>query len=337
MKLALLITLTVLLFAFDILAQQHPALEDKGRAEITFRVVSDEGKALHDVEVTASTFLRWQPGEGFGKDIYQETKEKTDRDGIVRLNFYSKRGDCHYGIYDIPGYYSVRNLEYNFTDIQGGKWQPWNPTIDVVLKPILNPIPMYARRIGVAEKPCAIPNINTEMGFDLMVADWVIPYGKGKTSDLIFTLKETISYVSIEKPFDLTLVISFANKGDGIQPVQAPINQGSDFRLPRYSPDSGYAPILVKQFGRTIEGKPINTGSREDQNYFFRVRTSLDKDGKIISALYGKIDGDIEVWGSRRVRFKYYLNPNLNDRNMEFDPNRNLFSNIENFERVTMP
>lgn len=37
------------------------------------------------------------------------------------------------------------------------------------------------------------------------------------------------------------------------------------------------------------------------------------------------------------LRFTYYLNPTPNDRNVEFDPKRNLFTNLKSDERVTAP
>ena len=79
-----------------------------------------------------------------------------------------------------------------------------------------------------------------------------------------------------------------------------------------------------------------------DSEYLvFRVRTVLDDKGNIISARYGKIYGPIEYGDSDsnqggRVSFTYYLNPMDNDRNLEFDPSRNLLANPGRM-RVCMP
>ena len=51
----------------------------------------------------------------------------------------------------------------------------------------------------------------------------------------------------------------------------------------------------------------------------------LDKDGKIISANYTKVVGDFSFRGTGGVTFTYYFNPTANDRNLEFDPTKNLF------------
>lgn len=332
--------LALLLLAIECSSAQQPPVPGKAQAQVTFHVVTDEGKPVSNVDVTASTFLRWQPGEGFGKDIYQDIKGRTDKDGNTTIIFASQRGDINYGIHDMPGYYSTRNLEYQFKEIKGGKWQPWNPTLELVLKPIINPIPMYGRKIG-EDKFLSLPQKGRPIGFDLMAGDWVAPYGKGDVSDLIFELTEKVAFVSAEKPFDVTLTVGFSNKGDGILSVMASPNHGSELLLPRYAPEDGYESTLVKQIGRPAEGKPIHSGSREGQNYFFRVRTVLDEKGKVKSALYGKILGNVvcDVINSKNgfIQFAYCLNPNPNDRNMEFDPKRNLAGHLPFDARVTKP
>ena len=134
--------------------------------------------------------------------------------------------------------------------------------------------------------------------------------------------------------------MTFINEDDGIQTVIAPPYTGSELRLPRYAPEFGYEPQLVKRSYRESSKKQIVTGTREDQSYLFRVRTRK-LDGKIVSSLYGKIHGDIafDVINSPTALlfFTYYLNPEPNSRNMEFDPKRNLLKNITRLEQVNQP
>ncbi len=332
------LALAFLLMAEVLLAQQGT---DLPQGQITFRVVTDNGQPVPDIPLTAHTFLRWQPGEGFGRDVYQNFTGKTDEDGTVAITFNSERGNVRYGIYEVPGYYSTRNLEYQFEKAQDNTWRPWNPTIEVVLKPIMNPIPMHGRRVGFVTTPLELPAKGRPVGFDLIAGDWVRPYGRGSISDLVFTLTVRVPFTSIDKPYDETLIISFSNSGDGIQSVVAPPNQGSDLRLPRYAPEDGYEPTLQKHLGRPAPGEPIKTGIREDQNYFFRVRTVLDEHERTIGALYGKVIGDIacDVINSKTalIQFAYCLNPNSNDRNMEFDPRSNLAADLPFSQRVTGP
>lgn len=330
----------LLLAAGSLFAQQQPTKE-KAQAQLTFHVVTDDGKPVPEVEIAMATFHHLQPGEGFGQDVSETFTGITDNKGFVTVTGQSLNGGFRYGPRPKPGFYRGGGGEYQFKEKKDSKWQPWNPTLEVVFKPIIKPIPMYGRKVGFGNKFLELPQKNQAVGFDLMAGDWVAPYGKGSASDLLFTLTDTVPFVSAEKPYDETLTITFGNKGDGIQSVLAPINQGSDLRVPRYAPEDGYEPQLVKQMGRPAEGKPINPGTREDQNFFFRVRTVLDDDGKIKSALYGKIDGDItcDVINSKTglIQLTYCLNPNPNDRNMEFNPKQNLVGDLPIHERVIQP
>jgi len=315
---------------------QQPTPAARYPAQITFRVLTDAGAPVPNVEVTTSTFLYWQPGEGFGRDIYEENKGRTNDEGLTTVSFTGERGDCNYGIYDVSGYYSTRNLSYKFTEVKAGRWEPWNPIIEVILKPVLKPVPMYARKIGGGTQ-VKIPALDKPAGFDLMVGDWVAPWGKGKSSDFIFTLKEVVPFVEGTKPFNYSLSVSFPNERDGIQPVFATPHKGSDLLLPRYAPEDGYLSKLEKQMAIFAEGKPMKYDTREDQHYFFRVRTVLDEQGRIKSALYGKISGDIKFGVNRVLRFNYYLNPTSLDRNMEFDPKNNLFTGLRSLEEIEAP
>lgn len=328
------------LFFLPIHAQQPPPAI-RHPAQVTFRVLTDSGEPASNVEVTTSTFLRWEPGQGFGQDIYEENIGITNPEGIVTISFTSERGDCRYGIHDMPGYYSTRNLLYRFKEVQSDRWEPWNPIIDVVLKPILNPIPMYAQRVGMVTNLLELPQLNQPIGYDLVLADWVAPYGKGVSSDIIFTLKDTVPVIDPQDAFDYTLTVSFSNQGDGLQSVYADQFKGSTLHLPRFAPPDGYEAPLVKRTYRTARGAPLITGTRDDQNYLFRVRTILDKTGNIKSALYGKILGDITfgVMNSSKgyIKFSYCLNPTPLDRNLEFDPKQNLFKNLPSYEKVNSP
>jgi hypothetical protein len=287
--------------------------------------------------------LRWQRGEGFGTDVYEDTKARTDREGLAVVRFDSERGDSTYGIYNMPGYYSTRSLQYQFKEIKNGRWSPWNPVVNVVLKPILNPIPMYGRRVGELPALLEIPLRDNPCGYDLIAGDWVKPYGKGSRSDIIFTLNEIKPIRDVMQAFEYRLEITFSNKGDGLQSVLVPLlpHEGSELRLPRFAPETGYESKIVKQIGRPVDGKPMYPSTREDQNYFFRVRTILDEHGNIKSALYGKIFGDIscDVINSNKgyLQFAYCLNPTSMDRNLEFDPQKNLSGDPSSSSSVTTP
>ena len=320
---------------------QVPPDQQPYAAQLTFRVTNDTGIPLPNVDVGASTFLKWQPGESFGRDLNQTVTKKTNSDGVAIVHMESKSGRIGFGVKAPPGFYRDYGGHYNFIEAKGNRWEPWNPVIDVILKPIIKPIPMYARKIGDLTRLQELPVLGQPVGFDLVAADWVAPFGKGKVADLVFTLNALVPRTDVENPFDYTLSVAFTNNGDGIQSVLAPRFTGSELRLPRYAPEDRYEAKLEKRIVRSARGSPLNDGKREDQNYIFRVRTVLDEQGRVKSAHYGKISGDIgcDVVNSRTgyIIFTYYLNPVSLDRNLEFDPQGNLFTDLRRSETIAEP
>jgi hypothetical protein len=199
------------------------------------------------------------------------------------------------------------------------------PEITVVLKRTVNPIPMYAKPVNLG-----MPAFEKSVGFDLMAGDWVVPYGNGASVDII--LMAHLDKRS-ENDSDYTLTVSFPNVGDGIQEFRVPPTrfptEGSALRSPHEAPAENYQPQWVQTSIRR-PGQPIQTNRDEKRNYFLRVRTVLEENGKVKSALYGKIYGDF-------MQFTYYLNPTPNDRNVEFDPKQNLLQGLKSTERVNAP
>jgi hypothetical protein len=230
------------------------------------------------------------------------------------------------------GYYSGGFPFEPFRDAKDGRWQPWDPTYVSVLRKIEKPMAMYGKRAWIE-----IPQTNVPCGYDLEAGDWVAPYGNGKTSDFIITLKR--EYENRRK-FNVSVAISFSNPLDGIQETKLPEDyRYSDFKWPRSAPDTGYEATFTTRL-EVIPGKGYNDTASEKQAYFFRVRT-VERDGKIVSALYGKIGGGLRLAPSNsktcELYLAYYLNPTPLDRNMEFDLKHNLLTNIGQFEDLREP
>ena len=297
-------------------------------------VVDDEGTPIEECEVKTSTYTRFQPGQGFGKEIWEGPRSVTDDEGEVSFEYDSQNGAIRYSAITPSGYYATEAQEYQFEPVKDDLWQPENHSLRIVLKRIVNPIPMYARRAGHNfGTPLTIPALDEPVGYDLVESDWVTPFGKGTTSDLIFSLNSR--YVSPED-FDATLTVAFSNAGDGIQEYTAHPHKGSQLRLPHHAPKDGYLPQII----RTRSSNPKDTAEtrvRETQNYIFRVRTILDSQGKVVSTHYGKIHGDFNFWANQKMRMAHYINPTPNDTNLEFDPKQNLLGKLASTERVTAP
>ena len=204
----------------------------------------------------------------------------------------------------------------------------------MLLKTIGKPIPMYANYLHseptVFKKYGHLPiTFTNTVGYDLMLGDWVSPYGKGAHADL-FVMEELNKQSLSDYYYKLT--ITFPNKGDGIQEFSVPDSEkGSALRSPHEAPVDRYEPQLVRENYHHPD-QPGKADYDENRNYFIRVHTVLDQNGNIKSALYGKIYGDPE-----QVNFRYFLNPTPNDRNVEFDPKKNLIGNLPAIQQVTAP
>lgn len=301
------------------------AITRGGQAKITFRVLDDEGRPVQNAET--------QAGFNYNPEKQGVIKGVTDTNGLCAIE----------GITHMDMWYSVEKNGYYRTDgkylfgevdppVVNNRWQPWNPTNTVVLKRIKNPVPMYVKKVEAV-----IPVLNQPIGFDLEKGDWVPPYGKGAQADMLFFATGKFDSNLERNSF---LEITFPNQKDGVKTFEIPVdpesNDRSMFASPYFASESGYATnwIYERKITPTREGR-INPSPRENMNFFFRTQTVLNENGKIISAKYGKIYGDIVCdfadEKNMGIYFTYYLNPTSNDRNVEFDPAKNLFGGNNHF------
>jgi hypothetical protein len=217
-----------------------------------------------------------------------------------------------------------------------GRWEPWDRTIKITLKPIKHPAPMYAK--GIRGQ---LPERGKPLGYDLEKGDWVSPYGSGDHVDFEFTV--TNNEVS-PLNYSGALTVRVPGAGNGIQPFDRPkSSEISKLKMPYEAPLDGYLSSWTWRNGRATDDKPFATSKFEGEidygrGFFFRVRAVVDPDGKVISAWYGKINGPVifDARGNGTVDIAYHLNPDTS-RNVEFDPKRNLFTSLKQDERVGDP
>ncbi len=238
----------------------------------------------------------------------------------------------------MEGYYVTYREEYRFNQDGDeyrkaratGRWEPWNPKLEIVLKKIGNPIPLYAKRVKMK-----LPAIGEMIGFDLEKADWVAPHGEGTSVDLQIALSRRFEEGAVD-PYYVRLEVFFPGEWNGIQEYYAHRKKGSLLRLLRHAPNDGYENRLVIEYpGPNVKIKHTN--------YFYRVRSETDGTGKERRAIYGKTLGNFYFGFTDRavskglIEFAYYLNPEYNNRNLEFDPLKNLFTDLDPGEGLIMP
>lgn len=305
-------------------------------AKFTVRVHDEVGVVITNARVRVGVTVPIKPGWGWGGGKEEIWDGATDANGlcVVQLKCYGEAGLS----VTKEGYYGSSGYKVMFTNLVSGKWEPWNPEIDVVLRPKVLPIPMYTKQVHDVK----VPIFGQAVGFDLLRGDWVAPYGNGEVPDFRFTLisKPEQTITTRNGPlrlFDFTLSMGFSKDGDGIIPLPLIRRRGgSTLRMDRQAPETGYQTNVVKRIYQEAS-QPPRSDVHEGQNYFFRVRTKKDDKGDVVSALYGKIHGDFCGFDYGKLTFTYYLNPTPNDRNVEFDPTKNLFENLSSLEQVRAP
>ena len=288
------------------------------KAKITLRVVDSKGAPVEGAFVVGGFYNHGKKGHRFEKH--------TDRNGCVTLEDRCV-GDLNFGV-SKDGYYTTGTTHWffktGFDCVKDGRWIPWNPTVDITLKEIRNPIPLYTRRI---EKP--FPK-GDNVGFDCMAGDFVSPWGKGDHSDFF------VKYESVRTPvppgmklsdflcFTNSLLLS-ATEGGGFATRQK--DTFSKLVADYEAPKDGYTDTITYELKRTKA--KIFVDRKLDTNQYLFFRSRVGKTGE--KASFGKIyefvfNESRKETNSVTLRMIYYFNPTPNDRNLEFDGRTNLFS-----------
>ena len=294
------------------------AIQHGATGKVTFHVCDSVGNPVRDSTVFVGFYLNDQRGN--------TVEGRTDENGYFTVEkLCSLDANCRI---TKNGYYRT-NFRYYFhkayTDcVRDGRWIPWNPTVEVVLKEKRKPIPMYAKLVEVI-----LPEQDKPFGYDMMIGDLVKPYGTGKYGDVVltyfFNFPKDASVESISR-----LIVASSTPNDGI--LSGSKDTWSDFNSVHEAPANGYATNLVL-ITRYLDRKLVEKKEVSQSNYLIvRNRTETDTEGKIIKANYGKIYGELIYGGTEKnlsggmVRLHYYFNPAPNDRNLEFDGKNNLFN-----------
>jgi hypothetical protein len=303
------------------LSEHEKALRHGAKAKYTFKIDDEKGKSVSNatLHVGFELFIQ-QLGKVVGS---------TDTNGL-----FTAEGMTQWEVrcnVTKNGYYTSFwkiFLGRDGQEVSSGRWQPWNPTIPIVLREKRNPIPMFVKRFEGRFR-------NGEMvGFDCEKGDFVEPHGKGKVTDFIIHVNGSgIKYEDMTKRINL----------DSPDPDGGFIilkwYQHSAFKSEYLAPESGYAANLTadssddrtKKVNEVVlyHGGNLTRLDSGGEYLVFKSRIKRDDEGKIISANYGKIYGEFELMGwektkEARVRFTYYFNPTPNDRNIEFDGENSL-------------
>ncbi|MCC7300929.1 MAG: hypothetical protein IT583_07605 [Verrucomicrobia bacterium] len=206
-------------------------------------------------------------------------------------------------------------------------WLPPVQNLRVGVLKKLNPIPMYSGSVVAPyyfDYPKAIErrsNWTETVAYDCVAGDWCAPYGQGRINDLVFTYRfdysgngtnqwgNPVTYYRLERK------LTFSNPDDGFQPVSRDNNiVGRPTDL--VAPTEGYLPEHTSYYGETLDhGWRVSDDTHVQ--FYFRIRTTRDANGKLIGGHYGRISGRYS--GYLGLKMEYILNPTPLDTNLEFN------------------
>jgi hypothetical protein len=280
---------------------------------VQLHVVDDEKQPVENAQVNMG-FLLSKGSNSF--------KGFTDKNGYIEAS--------EHGLWGVG--FAIRKAGYYTSTKRAGKNEDQNLTL--ILRKIKNPIAMYAKKVRLG-----FPKKKETYGFDFEKGDWVAPYGKGLKAQMFVYFDG--NWDSIWN-FQAELKISFPNKGDGLLVQKKPVYE-SEYKFPFMAPKGNYLNYLTHKKNST-KNEAITTINQSLLGYTFQINTVLDDDGNVTSANYGKIIKDIFFTSNNNekdleggMKFTYYYNPIVNDRNIEFDLKRNLFTGLKGQDIITQP
>lgn len=294
---------------FVILALLSPVLtcfadyrpdRDGAETSVSLRVVDTDGNPVVDAAVRFVMFTTLEK--------YYNVDGRTDEAGVCSVTG-NTRGEV-VAIVTKEGYYQSRDhLNYRDLDwksvVAEHRWTHGTVANSMQLKKIVRPT---KHLVGVANfaKP---PVLNEPLSFDVKLADWCAPYGKGVRDDFKICYHSNTNS-SGQKVTGLS--ISADNCIDGF--MRRREDRWSAFKYDlNASATASYDAELKFGWIKRADGVLERLPRLDDNQYLvFRVRTSTNEVGEIVTSNYGIIYG-FNAWPS----FEFQLNPVNNDVSLE--------------------
>jgi hypothetical protein len=310
-------------------------------AVVTVKVTDEQGKPVVGAKVIGGWSSPRPPGTGWGAGPDAVVKTFSNQNGMAKLS-----------VNDVP---VIRILKDKFyknglydgsKEVEDGFKNPIfslnRPEFTIVLQRKINPIPMYVRKIDKKQ----IPEKRTKIGFDLLIGDWIAPYGQGQDPDfeiwadwLVLGFRRYELYASVHWPKGGLKLESVPVHGRmqelrlGVKPPEGGylgywVEHSFSELQPSMGSQNGTASLLINDYWR-IETRE----ERENQNWY--MKTSNRKSDQGAGFMYGKIHGGFSIWidsasdletmqdRKPSISFLYYLNPD-GTRNVEWDMKHNL-------------
>lgn len=288
-------------------------------ARIVLRCVDQDGNATTNANVSSALY----PDGSFENAIVKNGT--TDTNGCFVMEGKTN-GEFSFTVKK-KGYYETSEDKYLFKDsavsVFDGRWQPYGATNNVVLKRIVNPIPMYCKTATVV-----LPEKGKAFGFDCIKGDLVEPFGKGVEADFFFNYSLEYSRDNVWNATNYLNITFTTNSGA----TWLHSDMFSEMKTLYEAPGRGYTNTICFYLRSKDRSNREERKFQPDEYLVFKSRTVVDRNGVETNSVFGKIIPAQFWYGEEnkegiggQVVFSYYINPTQNDHNIEFDRKNNLF------------
>jgi hypothetical protein len=279
--------------------------------KVTLRVGDSRGNPVPGADVQIAFFHRGShPANG-----------KTDASGFFTAEHRSGSDVHFYASKD--GYYNTQRNYWFYREgkpcAKDGRWIPWNPTLEVVLKEKRNPIRLFEKTADIE-----LPMRGKRYGFDFAIGELVEPDGKGKNADIWLFCDGSMSYPPTQN-FTNELTISAGQPFEGFALRRK--DMWSEMVMDYEAPADGYSQQFSLTIKRATDKIFENKELSSDEYLVFKTRARIQEKDQICAS-YGMIHGPIH-YGVKsndregaRVILHYFFNPTVNDKNLESKPER---------------
>ncbi|QBG49016.1 hypothetical protein EGM51_17010 [Verrucomicrobia bacterium S94] len=153
------------------------ALAQPASLKFTVRVLDEEtGRPVTNAIVQSFFEHQYDPW-GNKANIIKKAKVPVDRNGEAVMQGKDLQGGVG-GTAFAEGYYPGHSGQASeWKNLALNRWEPWNPIIEVKLRPKNNPVPMFYRKRNYSA--FKVPEYNQPIGYDLEKQSFVAPMEKG--------------------------------------------------------------------------------------------------------------------------------------------------------------
>ena len=280
-------------------------------------LVCDE--AGHPIEGANVNYAYW----------FRDLKHSLSVTGITdRTGHYLATGKCTADVHitvSCEGYYSTRIERYMTSFgakpyVIDGRWQPYGAECPIMVRKIVNPIPLEYHHCCNLKMPV----FNEWIGFDMAEESFLKPYGDGNVAD--FEVKFNWDGKVRNEYVGAKLQVHFPDDRTGgywFNKIKTSACQNAMLA----DTNASYA-VDFEFFKRKEFGKWVSQSFPEDKTMVVRTRCKVNDKGEILESWYGQISllrFAISWKGYATLEIDYLRNPTANDNNLEPDGKKNLW------------